>query len=114
MAETGGSVDLGDMAETPTIFAQAAGDPVKVVAATVSANPKVSPFDLVVPANSSIKSIAQLKGQSVAVQEGTVEQYFFVQELQKAHIPYSGVHVAEPHRDQRGDRGGQRTGRQRP
>ena len=32
-AETGGSVDLGDMAETPTIFAQAAGDPVKVVAA---------------------------------------------------------------------------------
>jgi ABC-type nitrate/sulfonate/bicarbonate transport system substrate-binding protein len=51
-AETGGSVDLGDMAETPTVFAQAAGDPVKVVATTVSANPKVSPYDLVVPSSS--------------------------------------------------------------
>ncbi len=45
-AETGGSVDLGDMAETPTIFAQAAGDPVKVVAATKSADARShrSPF----------------------------------------------------------------------
>jgi sulfonate transport system substrate-binding protein len=92
-AETSGSVDLGFMAETPTIFAQAAGDPVKVVAATIGVNPKVSPYALVVPANSPIKSISQLKGQSVAVQEGTVEQYFLVQELQKAHIAYSAVHI---------------------
>jgi sulfonate transport system substrate-binding protein len=92
-AETSGSVDLGFMAETPTIFAQEAGDPVKVVAATIGVNPKVSPYALVVPANSPIKSISQLKGQSVAVQEGTVEQYFLVQELQKAHIPYGAVHI---------------------
>jgi sulfonate transport system substrate-binding protein len=92
-AETGGSVDLGDMAETPTIFAQAAGDPVKVVAATVSANPKVSPFDLVVPASSSVKKVSQLKGQTIAVQEGTVEQYVLIQILKKAGIPYSGVTI---------------------
>ena len=87
------------MAETPTIFAQEAGDPVKVVAATIGVNPKVSPYAVVVPASSPIKSVSQLKGKSVAVQEGTVEQYFLVQELQKAHIPYSAVHVAEPHGD---------------
>jgi sulfonate transport system substrate-binding protein len=92
-AETGGSVDLGDMAETPTIFAQAAGDPVKVVAATVSANPKVSPFDLVVPASSSVKKLSQLKGQTIGVQEGTVEQYVLIQILKKAGIPYSGVTI---------------------
>jgi sulfonate transport system substrate-binding protein len=92
-AETGGSVDLGDMAETPTIFAQAAGDPVKVVAATVSANPKVSPFDLVVPASSTIKKLSQLKGQTIGVQEGTVEQYVLIQILKKAGIPYSGVTI---------------------
>jgi sulfonate transport system substrate-binding protein len=92
-AETGGSVDLGDMAETPTIFAQAAADPVKVVAATVSANPKVSPFDLVVPASSSVKKLSQLKGQTVAVQEGTVEQYVLIQILKKAGIPYSAVTI---------------------
>jgi sulfonate transport system substrate-binding protein len=92
-AETGGSVDLGDMAETPTIFAQAAGDPVKVVAATVSANPKVSPFDLVVPSSSSITKLSQLRGQTIAVQEGTVEQYVLIQILQKAGIPYSAVTI---------------------
>jgi sulfonate transport system substrate-binding protein len=93
-AETGGSVDLGDMAETPTIFAQSAGDPVKVVATTEGANPKVSPYDIVVPTSSPIKTAAQLKGQTVAVQEGTVEQYFLVQYLAKNHIAYSAVHLS--------------------
>jgi sulfonate transport system substrate-binding protein len=93
-AETGGSVDLGDMAETPTIFAQSAGDPVKVVAVTQGANPKISPYDIVVPTNSPIKTAAQLKGQTVAVQEGTVEQYFLVQYLAKNHIPYSAVQLS--------------------
>jgi sulfonate transport system substrate-binding protein len=92
-AETGGSVDLGDMAETPTVFAQAAGDPVKVVAVTESANPKVSPYDLVVPADSTIKKLSQLRGQTVAVQEGTVEQYFLVQALKKARVPYGSVTI---------------------
>ena len=93
-AETGGSVDLGDMAETPTVFAQSSGDPVKVVAVTKAANPKVSPYDIVVPASSPIKTAAGLKGQTVAVQEGTVEQYFLVQYLAKNHIPYSAVHIS--------------------
>ncbi len=92
-AETSGSVDLGFMAETPTIFAQSAGDPVKVVAATIGDDPKVSPYDIVVPVGSPIKSVAQLRGHSVAVQEGTVEQYFLVQELAKAHVPYSAVQI---------------------
>jgi sulfonate transport system substrate-binding protein len=92
-AETGGSVDLGDMAETPTIFAQAAGDPVKVVAVTQGANPKISPYDLVVPANSTIKKVSQLRGQTIGVQEGTVEQYVLIQLLKKAGIPYSAVTI---------------------
>jgi sulfonate transport system substrate-binding protein len=92
-AETGGSVDLGDMAETPTIFAQAAGDPVKVVAVTQGANPKISPFAIVVPAASPIKSVSQLKGQTVAVQEGTVEQYVLIQLLKKAGLSYGSVNV---------------------
>jgi sulfonate transport system substrate-binding protein len=92
-AETGGSVDLGDMAETPTIFAQSAGDPVKVVAATKGVSPKTSPYDILVPANSPIKTVAQLRGHTIAVQEGTVEQYFLVRVLQKAGIPYGGVTI---------------------
>ena len=81
------------MAETPTVFAQSAGDPVKVVATTVGANPKISPYDIVVPAGSPIKTVAQLKGQTVGVQEGTVEQFFLVQALAKANVPYSAVQI---------------------
>jgi sulfonate transport system substrate-binding protein len=92
-AETGGSVDLGDVAETPTIFGQAAGDPIKVVAATSAANPNTSPFPFLVPKNSPIKKVSQLRGKTIAVQEGTVEQYLLVQVLKKAKIPYSAVTV---------------------
>jgi sulfonate transport system substrate-binding protein len=90
-AETGGSVDLGDMAETPTIFAQAANDPVKVIAATRGTNPKQSPFGIVVPKGSPIKTVAELRGKTIAVQEGTVEQYVLIQILKKAGIPYTAV-----------------------
>jgi sulfonate transport system substrate-binding protein len=90
-AETGGSVDLGDMAETPTIFAQAAGDPVKVVAATKSASAQTSPFAILVPVNSPIKKVSQLRGKTIAVQEGTVEQYLLIQILKKAGISTSAV-----------------------
>jgi sulfonate transport system substrate-binding protein len=92
-AETGGSVDLGDMAETPTIFAQAAGDPVKVVAATIGAVSNASPYGILVPKGSTITTVAQLKGHSIAVQEGTIAQYLLVRMLKKAGVPYSGVTV---------------------
>jgi sulfonate transport system substrate-binding protein len=88
---TGGSVDLGVMAETPTIFAQAAHDPVKVVAITEGSDPKASPFAILVPKGSPIKTVAQLRGHTIAVAEGTVEQYVLIQMLKKAHVPTSAV-----------------------
>jgi sulfonate transport system substrate-binding protein len=91
-AEVGGSVDLGDMAETPVIFAQAAGDPLKVIAITQGVS-KTSPYGLLVPTGSSIKTAAELRGKTIAVQEGTVEQYVLVKVLQAAHIPYSAVTI---------------------
>lgn len=92
-AETGGSVDLGDMAETPTIFAEAAHDPVKVVAAAVGEPGTPSPYGIMVPAGSQIHRVSQLRGKTVAVDEGTVEQYVLVKALERAGVPYSAVHV---------------------
>ncbi len=99
------------MAETPTIFAQAAGDPVKVVAATEGVNPKTSPYDIVVPTGSPIKTVAQLRGHTVAVQEGTVEQYFLVQALAHAQVPVQRRPPRQPGGDDGLDRGDQRPGR---
>lgn len=92
-AEIGGSVDLGDMAETPVIFAQAAGDPVKVVAVTEGTTTTQSAYGIVVPPDSPIKTASQLRGKTIAVQEGTVEQYVLVQVLKAAGIPYGDVTI---------------------
>jgi sulfonate transport system substrate-binding protein len=92
-AETGGSVDLGGTAETPLVFAQAAGDPVQVVAATTGAYPTTSPYDLLVPASSSIRTVAQLRGHTVAAQPGTIAQYLLVRVLQRAGLAATSVTV---------------------
>lgn len=91
-AETGGSVDLGGMAETPTIFAQAAGDPIKVVA-VAEGSPDSVPFSIVVSPSSSITQVSQLRGKTVAVQEGTTEQYILVHALKEVGVPYSAVKI---------------------
>ena len=85
-AETGGSVDLGDMAETPTIFAQPPGTrqgrrgharvPTQGLAVRPGGAGRVRHQDA-----------AQLKGQTIAVQEGTVEQYVLIGYLKKAASP---------------------------
>ena len=78
------------------------------------ANPKISPYDIVVPADSPIKTAAQLRGQTVAVQEGTVEQYFLVQvPRQEGHDSLQRGHDRQPDRHHRVDRGDQRPGRRR-
>src|SRR5688572_7695230 len=60
-AQTGGSLDVGWMAETPLIFAQAAGSPVKVVAVSKTIDGGGSPYALVVKPDSPIRSIADIK-----------------------------------------------------
>lgn len=91
-AETGGSVDLGDTAETPTVFAQAAGDPVKVLSATEGYS-SVIPYGVMVPPGSSVKKFSQLRGKTIAVQEGTVEQYILIKDLADAGVPYNAVTI---------------------
>ena len=82
-AQTGGSIDLGWMAETPLIFAQAAGSPVKVVAVSRTVDGGGSPYALVVKPDSPIRSIADLDGKSVSFMKGTVLHYFVARLLEK-------------------------------
>ncbi|MFA7595636.1 MAG: ABC transporter substrate-binding protein [Novosphingobium sp.] len=90
-AQTGGSIDVGWMAETPLIFAQAAGSPVRVVAVSTSAKPDGSAYALVVKPNSPIRSIADLKGKSVAYMRGTVLHYMVARLLEDAGLSLHDV-----------------------
>lgn len=90
-AETGGSVDLGWMAETPMVFAQAAGSPVKVVAVSKGLKQGTSNIALVVNPNSSIHSVTDLKGRKIGYAPGTIAQYLVARLLDQAGLTFKDI-----------------------
>jgi len=83
-----GAIDFGDVGEAPPIFAQAAGAPLVYAGATVP-RPKLEA--IIVPKDSPIKTIADLKGKRVAYNKGSNVQYFLVKLLEKHGLQYSDV-----------------------
>jgi len=61
-----GAIDLGSVGDTPPIFAQAGGSNLVYAAATPS-----SPHAVLVPHNSPLKTVADLKGKKVAFGRGS-------------------------------------------
>ncbi len=83
-----GSIDFGDVGEAPPIFAQAAGAPLVYAGATV---PRPALEAVIVPRDSPIRNVADLKGKRVAYNKGSNVQYFLVKLLQKNGLKYSDV-----------------------
>ena len=83
-----GSIDFGDVGEAPPIFAQAAGAPLVYAGATV---PRPRLEAIIVPKDSPIKTVADLKGKRVAYNKGSNVQYFLVKLLQKHGMQYGDV-----------------------
>ena len=83
-----GSIDFGDVGEAPPIFAQAAGAPLVYVGATV---PRPHLEAVIVPKDSAIKTVADLKGKRIAFNKGSNVQYFLVKLLEKNGLKYSDV-----------------------
>jgi sulfonate transport system substrate-binding protein len=85
-----GSVDIGAVGDAPPIFAAAGGSKVAVVAATV-ANPDAAA--LLVPKGSAVHSVAQLKGQAIAVAEGSSANYHLLAVLKQAGLTVKDVKI---------------------
>ena len=83
-----GSIDFGDVGEAPPIFAQAAGAPLVYAGATV---PRPALEAVIVPKDSSIRSVSDLKGKRVAYNKGSNVQYFLVKLLEKNGLKYGDV-----------------------
>jgi sulfonate transport system substrate-binding protein len=83
-----GSLDFGHTGEAPPIFAQAAGAPL-VYYANATANPKGEA--ILVPKNSPIKTLQDLKGKKIALNKGSNVHFLLVKALEKAGIPYGDV-----------------------
>jgi sulfonate transport system substrate-binding protein len=78
-----GAIDIGSVGDAPPVFAAAGGEKVAIVG-TTQGNPDGSA--LVVPKNSPIHSVAQLKGKRIAVAQGSSADYHLLTVLNKAGI----------------------------
>jgi sulfonate transport system substrate-binding protein len=85
-----GSIDFGTVGEAPPIFAQAAGAPIVYVA---NQPPAPTAEAIVVPKDSPLKSVAELKGRKVALNKGSNVHYLLVKALEKAGVKYADVNV---------------------
>lgn len=86
-----GSIDFGYTGEAPPIFAQAAGTPLVYVAYDPW-GPKAEA--IIVPKDSPIKTVADLKGKRVAFAKGSNTNYLVVKALEKAGLKYSDIKPA--------------------
>ncbi len=83
-----GGVDFGTTGETPPIFAQAANAKIKYIGYEP---PAPRGEAIVVPANSNIKSVADLKGKKVVLNKGSNVHYLLVKALENEGLKYSDV-----------------------
>ncbi len=83
-----GAIDVGFVGEAPPIFAQAAGARFVYVG-----NDPASPTTeaVVVPKDSPLKSVADLKGRRIALNKGSNVHYLLVKLLEKNGLKYSDV-----------------------
>ncbi len=85
-----GSIDFGTVGETPPIFAQAANSQITYVGYEP---PAPAGEAIVVPKDSPIKSVAELKGKKIALNKGSNVHYLLVRALEQAGLQYSDVAV---------------------
>lgn len=87
-----GNVDISaDVADTVPVFAQAAGAKL-VYVAEETASPAAQA--IVVPANSPIKTVADLRGKKIAVTKGAGSHYLLLAALKDAGVTFKDISPA--------------------
>ena len=85
-----GSIHIGGVGNTPPLFAAAAKGTFKAVQAASYGGTGDA---IVVPKDSPIKSVADLKGKTIGVAEGSSANYNLLAQLDKAALKYDDVKV---------------------
>jgi sulfonate transport system substrate-binding protein len=82
-----GSVDFGSVGDSPPVFAQAAGAAIVYAAG----QPITNGQGILVPKDSPIRSIADLKGKRIGFTKGSSAHNVVVQTLEKAGLTYADI-----------------------
>ncbi|KQT86100.1 sulfonate ABC transporter substrate-binding protein [Aurantimonas sp. Leaf443] len=83
-----GAIDFGTTGEAPPIFAQAAGAPLVYVAYEP---PAPRGEAILVPKDSPLQSVAELKGRTIVLNKGSNVHYLLVKALEEAGVAYGDV-----------------------
>ncbi|AFY31725.1 aliphatic sulfonate ABC transporter substrate-binding protein [Calothrix sp. PCC 7507] len=83
-----GGLDIASTAESPPIFSQAAGVPLVYLAANSTDGKAIS---LLVPVNSPVKKVKDLKGKKVAFQKASIGHYLLLRALEKEGLKLTDV-----------------------
>nr|WP_253073670.1 sulfonate ABC transporter substrate-binding protein [Sodalis ligni] len=83
-----GSIDLAATGDAPPAFAQAAKADLIYLAHNIP-NPKTEA--ILLPKDSAVRSVADLKGKRVALNKGSDVNYLLVEALKKAGLAYSDI-----------------------
>jgi sulfonate transport system substrate-binding protein len=86
-AMNAGSIDFGAVGDAPPIFAQAAGAAIVYAAGEPATNGQ----GILVPSNSAIRNIADLKGRRIGFTRGSSAHNVVLQTLEKAGIGYGDI-----------------------
>lgn len=86
-----GAIDLGHAADAPSVFAQAAGKPVVYLAAE---QPYSKGIGILVRKDSTLSSVADLKGKRIATGRGWNAQYLLALALEEAGLSYKDIQPA--------------------
>jgi sulfonate transport system substrate-binding protein len=82
-----GSIDYGAVGDSPPVFAQAAGAAIVYAAG----QPVTNGQGILVPPNSAIRSIADLRGKRVGFTKGSSAHNIVVRTLEKAGLTYADI-----------------------
>lgn len=88
-AISSGSADIGGVGDAPPVFAASGGENIEIVGARTA--PAGDQDALVVPKNSPIKTIQQLKGKKIAYGSGSSGNYDLLTVLNKAGLTTKDV-----------------------
>ena len=83
-----GSLDFGFTGDTPPVFAQAAGKDIWYVGIEP---PKPASSAILVPADSPVRALADLKGKRVGFQKGSSSHYLVLRALEKGGLQWSDI-----------------------
>jgi len=86
-----GSLDIGHTGDAPAVVAQAGGNPFVYFA---SSRPSPESVAIVVPNDSPIQKISDLKGKKIAVGKGSSGHFFLVQALINGGVQYKDIQPA--------------------